>query len=223
MDKTALFQLSYGLYVVTTKGKGRINGQIANTVFQISDEPIRLGVGLNKNNLTNELVKDSGVLSVQVLERDVPFDVISRFGFQSGRNVDKFADFSHDINTDGCPVLTDGIAAQIDCKLTGAVDVGSHTLFLCEITDAVRNDKTPMTYAHYHERKAQGGAVIGEAVPAEKTAETVGSNAGGKRYQCMICGHIYDEAQEGVPFADLPEDWECPICHVKKKMFVEIK
>ncbi|MCI8336680.1 MAG: High molecular weight rubredoxin [Peptococcaceae bacterium] len=224
MDNTALFQLSYGLYVVTTKGKGRINGQIANTVFQISDTPVRLGVGLNKNNLTNELVKDSGILSVQVLERDVPFDVISRFGFQSGRNVDKFADIAYQTNADGCPILVDGIAAQIDCKVIGAMDVGSHTLFICEMTDAIRNDKTPLTYAQYHERKKNGGALLGAAAAVPEVAPTAPADGtNGKRYQCMICGHIYDEAKEGVPFADLPEDWECPICHVKKKMFTEVK
>lgn len=223
MDNTALFQLSYGLYVVTTKGKGRINGQIANTVFQISDTPVRLGIGLNKNNLTNELVKDSGILSVQVLERDVPFDIISRFGFQSGRNVDKFADFSYSMNADGCPVLVDGIAAQIDCKVVGAMDVGSHTLFICEITDAVRNDKTPLTYAQYHERKKNGGALLGAPAVVPETAPAASSGGTGKKFQCMICGHIYDEAKEGVPFADLPEDWVCPICRVNKKMFTEIK
>ena len=225
MDNTALFQLSYGLYVVTTKGKGRINGQIANTVFQISDTPVRLGVSLNKNNLTNELVKSSGVLSVQVLERDVPFDVISRFGFQSGRSVEKFADIPYTQNGDGCPGLTDGIAAQIDCKVVGAMDVGSHTLFICEITDAVRNDKTPLTYAQYHERKRNGGALLDAPAAAPEAAPAAVSSDGkaGKRYQCMICGHIYDEAKEGVPFADLPEDWVCPICRVEKNMFTEMK
>lgn len=223
MDNTALFQLSYGLYVVSTKGKGRINAQIANTVFQISDTPVRLGVSLNKNNLTNELVKDSGVLSVQVLERDVPFDIISRFGFQSGRNVDKFADITYDTNADGCPVLKDGIAAQIDCKVIGAMDIGSHTLFICEITGAIRNDKTPLTYAQYHERKKNGGALLGAPAPVPEAAPVAASSGAGKKFQCMICGHIYDEAKEGVPFADLPEDWECPICRVKKNMFTEIK
>ena len=223
MDNTALFQLSYGLYVVSTKGKGRINAQIANTVFQISDTPVRLGVSLNKNNLTNELVKDSGVLSVQVLERDVPFDIISRFGFQSGRNVDKFADISYQTNADGCPVLAEGIAAQIDCKLVGAMDVGSHTLFICEMTDAVRNDKTPLTYAQYHERKKNGGALLGAPAAMPEVTADAASSGSGKKFQCMICGHIYDEAKEGVPFADLPEDWVCPICRVNKNMFTEMK
>lgn len=218
MDQTALFKLSYGLYFVSTKGKGRINGQIANTVFQISDNPLRLGVSLNQANLTNELVKDSGVLSVQVLEKEVPFDVISRFGFQSGRNVDKFADFSYETDSNGCPVLLDGIVARLDCKLVGAMDVGSHTLFICEVTDASKNEKEPMTYAYYHERKRKLGAPAGGSQPA-----AVATATGGKKYQCSICGHIYDEAKEGVAFADLPDDWVCPICKVGKNMFVEVK
>ena len=154
----------------------------------------------------------------------MPFDVISRFGFQSGRNVDKFAGISYQTNADGCPVLVDGIAAQIDCKVIGAMDVGSHTLFICEMTDAIRNDKTPLTYAQYHERKKNGGALLGASTAAPEAVSVASSNhGGGKKFQCMICGHIYDEEKEGVPFADLPEDWVCPICRVNKKVFTEIK
>lgn len=220
MDATALFKLSYGLYVISSLDGERVNAQVANTVFQISDNPVRIGVSLNRNNLTNEFVKKSGLLTINVLERDVPFPTIGRFGFQSGRTVDKFADFPYEKSINGCPVLTDGIAAEIACRVVDQLEVETHTLFICEVLDAKKNEKEPMTYAHYHERKRSGGAVV-QPASASQPAE-VKAEGKGKKYQCLICGHIYDEEKEGVKFADLPEDWTCPICHVNKNMFREI-
>ena len=222
MDGTALFKLSYGLYIVSSREGERVNAQIANTVFQISDTPVRICVSLNKGNLTNEFVKKSGVLTINVLDQDVPFDVIGRFGFQSGRDVEKFADFSYGLDVNGCPMIVEDCVANIACKVVDQMEVETHTLFICEILEASKKDGEPMTYAHYHLRKSNGGAVVPKTTPVESALEKP-AVGGGKKYQCMICGHIYDEDKEGVKFADLPDDWTCPICRVNKNMFMEVQ
>lgn len=168
MDKAALYKLTYGMYIVSSKDGDRINGQIANTVFQVTSEPPKIAVCLNKQNLTHEIVSSSKKFSVSVLSMETPMTFIGKFGFKSGRDTDKFegtglrqgsgqgartsASSVEPVQGPGSPVVLDYAVGYIDAKVVSSCDVGSHTLFIGEIIDSeVLSDKEPMTYAYYHE------------------------------------------------------------------------
>ncbi len=153
-----LFKISYGLYIVGSVRDGRVNAQACNTVFQITGAPVRVAVGINKNNLTNEYIKSSGVLSVCILGRD-GLDMVRNFGYRSGRNVDKFEKINYVKGKLGTPIIKDCIA-YIECRVAPemTVEVGTHTLFIAEVTDGnMVRDEEPMTYAYFREAK-QGGS-----------------------------------------------------------------
>ena len=151
IDPTALFKLTYGLFVVTAKCE-RDNGCISNSVIQIAENPVRLAVSLQKGNLTRELIEKSGVLNVSVLSDDVPFELIRHFGMQSGRNVDKFADFSDaGVSLNDLKYINKYTNAFFSAKVISKTNLGSHMLFIAEVTESkVLGDENSCTYAHYH-------------------------------------------------------------------------
>jgi flavin reductase (DIM6/NTAB) family NADH-FMN oxidoreductase RutF len=154
MDLKALHSVSYGLYVITSKDGERINGQIANTVFQISSEPPTIAISINKQNLTNELITKSGLFAVSVLRQETPLSLIGQFGFKSGRDVDKFAGINYRTTPQGLPYLVDDALASIEAKVIQSVDAGTHNIFIGELTAAeVLKQSNPMTYAYYHQVK----------------------------------------------------------------------
>ncbi len=229
MNKKALHKISYGLYVVSSLSKnGEYNGQIANTVFQITSEPVRIAVSLNKENLTHKYVSESGVFSVSVLAQDTPLKFIGKFGFKSGREIDKFEGTEFKKGTLGTPIVLDHTIAYLEAKVTDRLDVGTHTIFVGEVVDAdVLLEKPPMTYDYYHKVK-RGTApktaptYIEEQIKPEKKTY--------KKYRCKICGYVYDpelgdasqDIKAGTPFEELPDDWTCPVCGAAKEDFVEI-
>lgn len=151
MDLQALWKVSYGLYVVSARKNGKSNGQIANTVFQLSAEPATMGVCINKLNLTHEYIAVSGTFSISILEQETPFPFIGVFGFRSGRDIDKFANTVHKTGLTGAPILIEHAVAYLECRVTATLDAGTHTLFVGPVVDAVvLNDKTPLTYDYYH-------------------------------------------------------------------------
>jgi len=151
MNLSALTKLSYGLYIVATKDGEKINGQVANTVFQVTSEPIKVAVALNKLNLTHEMVSKSGKFSVSVLTQETPFTFIGKFGFKSGRDINKFENVNYKITVNDLPVIIDYTCAYIECKVVNSLDAGTHTIFVGEILDAdILSEKTPMTYEYYH-------------------------------------------------------------------------
>ena len=151
-DPTALFNLSYGLFVLTAAGSDKDNGCIANTCFQVANEPTKLAISVQMGNLTRELIENSGMFNVSVLTEDVPFETIRHFGMQTGRDVDKFAGItgikrSHN----GLLYLTENTNAMFSCKVLEKMDLGSHMLFIGEVTESkVLGNKPSCTYAHYH-------------------------------------------------------------------------
>jgi ferric-chelate reductase [NAD(P)H] len=154
IDGKAFRALSYGLYVVTSMCDKKANGQIANTVFQVTSDPPRMAVCINKENLTHACILKSGVFGVSVLEEDVPMPFIGRFGFKSGRDGDKLKDLTIEKGPSGCPLVTDHAVAVVEAKVVDQVDAGTHTLFIGEVSSArVLNQKKPLTYAAYHEKK----------------------------------------------------------------------
>ncbi|MBW2332799.1 MAG: flavin reductase [Deltaproteobacteria bacterium] len=151
MNPKTLHQISYGLYVVTARMGDKINGQIANTVFQITSKPATLAVSINKENYTHEFIKKSRSLVANVLNRDTGMVFIGRFGFKSGRDIDKFDGIKHRLSQLGNPIFEENSTAFLEVKVEKEVDVGTHTLFIGEVVDAdILSNDEPLTYAHYH-------------------------------------------------------------------------
>ena len=154
MNLKALYKLGYGLYVVCSRKGDRLNGQIANTVFQITSEPPTIAVSINKNNLTHEFIKESKVFTASVLSQDTPLSFIGHFGFKSGRDIDKFEGTNYKIGETQAPVVTDNTLAYLEARLIQEVDAGTHTIFIGELAGAdVIKEGEPMTYAYYHQVK----------------------------------------------------------------------
>nr|WP_294466178.1 flavin reductase [uncultured Sellimonas sp.] len=190
MDKKAMYRLSYGLFVVTAKEGEKDNGCITNTVMQVTSAPNRISLAVNKENYTHDMILRTGKFLASVISEDASFDLFRNFGFQSGRDVDKFADFTDVKRTgNGLYAVTKGTNAWISAKVIQSVDLGSHTLFLAEVEDAeVLSDSPSATYAYYQDH----------IKPKPEKTKTVG-------WRCRICGYIY-EGEE------LPADFICPIC-----------
>ena len=189
LDPKALFQISYGLYVVTSNDGKRDNGLIVNTVMQITNSPDRVAVAINKKNYSHDVIKETGKMNVNCLTTEAPFAVFETFGFRSGRDVDKFADCSPRKSDNGLVVLPRYINAFLSLEVESYVDVDTHGLFLCRVVESeVLSTLPAMTYTYYQEN------VKPRPAPAKK-----------KGYVCKICGYVY----EGDP---LPEDFICPIC-----------
>jgi flavin reductase (DIM6/NTAB) family NADH-FMN oxidoreductase RutF len=158
MNPKALYALSYGLYIVASKKGERINGQTANTVFQISNNPSTIAIGVNKSNLTREFIQESRRFTVSVLAQDAPLSLIGQFGFKSGREVDKFARYTHKTTANGLPYLIDHTLTFFEARVMQEVDAGTHIIFIGEIAEAeVLQEGAPMTYAYYQQVK-RGGA-----------------------------------------------------------------
>ena len=188
-DMTALFRIGYGLYVVTSNDGKKDNGLIVNTVSQVSDNPNRIAVTINKANYSHHVIKQTGIMNVNCLTVEAPFKVFETFGFQSGRNVDKFADCTPLRSDNGLVFLPRYINAFMSLKVEQYVDLDSHGMFICSVTEArVISDTETMTYAYYHAN-------------VKPKPETEGK----KGYVCKICGYVYEGDE-------LPEDYICPLC-----------
>ncbi len=228
MNLSALYTLSYGLYVIGSRKGERLNGQIANTVFQITSEPPTIAVSINKNNLTHEFIKESKVFTASVLSRDTPLSFIGHFGFKSGREIDKFEGVNYKIGESQAPVVTENALAYLEAKVIQQVDVGSHTIFIGELTAAdVIREGEPMTYAYYHQVKRGSTPKTAPSYIEEKKIETIKA----VKYRCTLCGYIYDpelgdpdgSIKPGTPFEELPDSWVCPVCGASKSEFERIE
>ena len=169
IDMKALFSLTYGMYIVSTDLEGRLNGQIANTVMQITSEPVCVATCLNKANLTTDMVAKSGRFSVAILEQDVPMTFIGQFGFKSGRDIDKFAGVNYDAGETGAPLIKDWTVAAFEAKIHDMMEMPTHMIFVGEVVAAKYFKDAPLlTYADYHTIKKG---------KSPKTAPTFGFNA----------------------------------------------
>jgi len=156
MNQKTFYKISYGLYVVSSKRGDKLNGQIANTVFQVTSEPPTIAVSINKQNLTHKFIEESRVFAVSILSKEAPMKFIGHFGFKSGREIDKFKNIDYKVGVSGAPIVTENknTIGYLECKLINSLNVGTHTVFIGEIIDAeIINDGEPMTYAYYHEIK----------------------------------------------------------------------
>ncbi len=151
MDTKVLHLISYGLYIVCSKKGDSINGQIANTVIQVSSEPPRISVCINKQNLTHEFIQDSKVFTASIISQDAPLKLIGEFGFKSGREVNKFEGYKYKADETGAPVVLDSCLGYLEARVIDSMDVGTHTIFIGDLVAAETIAQgEPMTYAYYH-------------------------------------------------------------------------
>ena len=204
-DADAMHKISYGLYVVTTKVGEKDNGCISNTAIQAASSPNQLSVAINKANLTHDMILESGFYNVSTIAQTASFELFKRFGFQSGRDVDKFAGFEGVGRAEnGALYVTEGTNSFFSVRVTKTVDLGSHTLFIGEVTEMqVLSDAESATYAYYHKN-------------IKPKPQPVAQRADGKTvWRCAICGYEYvgDE---------IPDDFICPICKHPKADFEKV-
>ncbi len=198
MDLTTLYKISYGLYVVSSGKEGKFNGQIANTVFQVTSEPPTIAVSINKENLTHQFILESKVFTVSVLRQETPLEFIGHFGFKSGRIIDKFKGVNYKIGKNKIPIILDNTLAYLEAQVVKETDAGTHTIFIGKVVEAeIFNNEEPMTYAYYHQVKSGKAPKTAPTYIEEKPKE-------GKMterlqvYKCEICGNIVEILHEGV-------------------------
>lgn len=200
VDLTALFKIGYGLYVVTSNDGKKDNGLIVNTVIQVTDTPAQLAVTINKSNYSHDVIKASGKMNVNCLTVDTPFEIFKRFGFASGRDTNKFEGFEFKKSENGLAYLANYINAYMSLEVTNYVDLGTHGMFICSVTEACAvSDAESITYSYYHKNTKPKPA-------AQKK----------KGFVCKICNYIYEGDS-------LPADFVCPLCKHGAADFEEIK
>ena len=194
LDPTALFTLSYGLYVLTAREGDRDLGCIVNTVTQLTENPTRIAVSVNKQNFTNEVIQRTGLFNVSVLTEAAPMDLFRHFGFQSGRDVDKFAGRTDPVSENGLRYIGGPANALISGKVEQATDCGTHMLYIALVTEARKlSDAPSMTYAYYFANV--------KPRPQPKPAQEKPRRG----FVCRICGYFYEGDE-------LPPDFICPLC-----------
>ena len=188
MDNNVMFKISYGLYVLTAKDGEKSNGCIINTLEQVTTTPNKVTIAVNKSNYTHDMILKTGRFNASILSEKADFDTFKHFGFQSGRDVDKFSNYPAEISENGIPYITKGTNGFISAEVISTVDLGTHTLFVANVTDGkVLSDDSSATYDYYHKH-------IKEA-PQKKS----------KGWVCKICGYEYEGDE-------LPADFKCPLC-----------
>ncbi len=198
MDQRALWKLTYGLYLLTARQDGRDNGCIINTAVQVAENPVRVSVAVIRGGLTHDMIRATGRFTVTALTVDAPFPLFQHFGMQSGRTADKFAGRS-DVarGENGLLYLTDNACGHIGCTVIQQVDLGTHTLFIGEVTEgSVLSDRPACTYAYYQ------SDIKRKPAPLQK-----------KGWICSVCGFVYEGDE-------VPEDFICPLCRHGRKDFV---
>ena len=188
-DLTALFKIGYGLYVITLNDGKKDNGIIVNTVVQVTNTPNRVAVVINKDSYSHEIIKKTGIMNINCITTEAPFSLFENFGFKSGRDTNKFEGVEASYSQNGLAVLNNYINAFISLKSEQYIDLDTHGMFICTITEAKTiSDKDTMTYTYYFDN-----------VKPKKNTENK------KGYVCKICGYVYEGNE-------LPDDFICPLC-----------
>ena len=240
IDNNVFRDVSYGLYIISTKYQERKVGCVINTLSQVTSKNPVISCSINKNNYTNEAIKTTKKFAVSIISEEIKADVIYQFGYHSSRDVDKFANCSYE-EVDSIPVVTEGMCSYLVCELIQTVDCGTHDIFIGKVISTKKISKEKeMTYRYYHEvikavapknaptyieekKEGKEGIASKEEVVIAETKENEQETSGAfAKYKCIICGYIYDEAVEKVKFSDLPADWKCPRCGVGKENFVKV-
>ena len=201
MNTKVLHNLTCGLYMLASRSGSSRSGCIINTVMQVTSKPLRITVTVNKANYTHDLIAQSGVFTVSLLDQSAPFGLFQHFGFQSGRDTDKFQNLSVKEDSNGVPYLTWASCGYLSCKVVSSMDLGTHTQFLADVVECdVLPGEAPVSYAYYQEH----------IKPKPQPQSTV------KGWRCTICGYIYEGET-------LPEDFICPLCKHGVEAFEKIE
>ena len=244
MKFKAFHKLSYGIYLVASEFQGKKSGYIANTAFQVTSEPEKLAISCHKKNETTQVILDSGIFSVSVLNKEVNMKIIGDFGFMSSTEIDKFKGVITITAKTGAPIVLDNSVAWFDCKVVNSVDLGSHYLIIGEVLDAeVISDDEPLTYSHYREKykmysPKNSPTYIEKSILDTEFLTSAGEEKepehehlfDGQSYVCVICGFTYNPEEgdpsmglaPGTPFEELPLDYRCPICNASKEYFKKV-
>lgn len=206
MNEKALYNLSYGVFVLTANDNGFDNGCIINTAIQAASDPLTITVAVNKANYTTEMILKSGKFNVSVLSEKADFSMFEHFGFQSGRDCNKFENYTKvNRGQNGILYITENTNAYFCCSVKETIDLGSHYMFVAsvEACDTLSTDAS-MTYAYYFANV--------KPKPAQVKSDS-------RVWVCKICGYTYNESDTGIKFEDLPDDWVCPLCKHPKSDF----
>lgn len=211
MNKNTFRNLSYGVYIISTLDGERPTGCVANSTMQITSSPASIAVSINHDNYTNGCIEKTGKFAISILSEQSAPELIGRFGFQSGKDIDKF-DGVDAIQKEGLSIVADA-CGYIVCNVINKMETATHTVFLGEVVDAdLLKKEEPMTYAYYHKVvKGKSPKNAPTYIPEEKEEKAEKS-----KWVCGICGYVYDGE---VPFEELSEDYKCPICKQPKSVF----
>jgi flavin reductase (DIM6/NTAB) family NADH-FMN oxidoreductase RutF/rubredoxin len=231
LDLESLFKLSYGMCIFTSKEDNKLNGCLVNTVFQLTPEPPMVAVSVNKQCLTHQFSSGSGVFAVSILSEAAPMPFIGKFGFRTGRDINKLEKLHYRLGETGAPIILEHVVGFLEAEVTQCVDVGSHTLFIGKIVacESIEGKGHPMTYAYYRDVK-HGRTPKSAATYIEFKSKTVEGVQRMKKYRCIMCSYIYDPAigdpdngvKPGTSFENVPADWLCPDCGAGKDEFEPI-
>lgn len=209
MNSKAFFKLSYGVYIISTSADGKDGGCVINTLTQVTSSPARLSIALNKENYTLKLIETSGTFSAVILSEDVEMDLIKRFGFQSGKDVNKFDSIPQGRDSKYNPYPTQGVCARFTCHVVSSMDVGTHVIIVGDVVEAeVLDTAAPaLTYSNYHLKK--NGTTPPKAPSYQDDTDTVTG------WRCSVCGYILESDT-------LPSDFICPVCGKDASYFVKL-
>lgn len=219
MNKEIFKDISYGMYLVTTIDKDNKKvGCIINTLTQITSTNPIITISLNKDNYTNNAIKENKLFAVSILSINTNKEIIGKFGYYSSRDVDKFDNLNYD-TINNIPVITKNTCGYIICKTIDIIDCDTHDIIVAKVLDTNKiSNIEPMTYKYYRENLKGTSPKNAPTYIEEETSSKELSN----KYKCTICGYIYDDAKEKIKFEDLPEDWKCPLCGAPKSLFKKI-
>lgn len=210
MNTKTFRSLSYGVYIVSSMAEDRPTGCVANSVMQITSSPATIAISINHDNFTNNCIEKSGMFAISILSETSAPELIGHFGFQSGRDTDKFAGIAS-LQKEGLSVIADA-CGYIVCKVVNKMETSTHTIFLGEVIDAdILNSAPSMTYAYYHNViKGKTAKNAPTYLPEETTSN--------EKWICSVCGYIYDGS---TPFEELSDAYRCPICRQPKEKFIK--
>lgn len=218
INMSTFWKLSYGVYVVSAWDNLRPTGCIVNSLMQITAEPATIAISVNHNNLTHQCITKSGKFAISILDENTDPSIIGTFGFQSGRDTDKFEKVDYDV-LDGMPILRTG-CAYITCEVVNQMETETHTVFLGKVEEAdLLSSGKVMTYEYYHTvMKGRSSKNAPTYIAKENEDAPVTIEEKQKTYICSVCGYEYSG---DVPFEELPDDYVCPICKKPKSVFVQ--
>jgi len=217
MNNNAFRNLSYGVYIISTWDGERPTGCTANSAMQITSSPATIAISINHDNYTNQCIEKSGRFAISILAEDSDPSIIGTFGFQTGKDVNKFDSVAYEVRGE-MPVVKEG-CAYVTCEVINKMETDTHTVFLGKVVDAdVLSAGVPMTYAYYHKVVKGKSPKNAPTYIAEEPKEETKEEAKSIKYVCSVCGYVYDG---DIPFEELPDDYKCTICKKPKAVFVK--